>query len=190
MYGAMARDWTEISLYMDRAAQGEDEAFARVADWVQDDIYRFALAHGLRGHDAAEATQEVLLRAYQARERWKTGSRVLPWLLGIAMNVVREQRRKSGRQGVALDLDVLMPSQEAGQADQVELGESLGRLATALADLPPRQRETVTCRYIRQMSVAETAEAMGCAQGTVKAAVAAGLARLRLALRESDDDER
>ena len=180
----------KIGECMDRAAEGEDEAFALVADSVQDDLYRFALAHGLRRHDAAEATQEALLRAYQARGRWKSGSRVLPWLLGIAMNVVREHRRKSGREPTGLDLDVLMPAQEADQADRVVLDESLARMAEAVAKLPPRQREAVTCRYLRQMSVAETAEAMGCAQGTVKAAVAAGLAKLRLALRESHDDER
>ena len=57
--------------------------------------------------------------------------------------------------------------------------EELAGLASALAALPPRQREAVACRYLRRMSVRETAATMGCAEGTVKAAVFAALRGLR-----------
>ena len=54
----------------------------------------------------------------------------------------------------------------------------------AIQRLPPRQREAVACRYLRQMSIRRTAEAMGCAEGTVKSAVSAALERLRGILQE------
>jgi RNA polymerase sigma factor (sigma-70 family) len=52
----------------------------------------------------------------------------------------------------------------------------------ALSNLPDRQREAVVLRYLEQMDVSDTAELMGCAPGTVKASVHAGLSRLRAML--------
>ena len=57
--------------------------------------------------------------------------------------------------------------------------DQLRCLREAVAGLPPRQREAIACRYLRRMSVRETARAMGCAEGTVKSAVSAALERLR-----------
>ena len=44
---------------------------------------------------------------------------------------------------------------------------TLRRVRAAVEELPPRQREVVTLRIIEGMSTRETAETMGCAQGTV-----------------------
>lgn len=48
-----------------------------------------------------------------------------------------------------------------------------------LRTLPPRQRTAIVLRYYEDLSEAQTAEAMGCAVGTVKSQVAQGLRRLR-----------
>ena len=55
----------------------------------------------------------------------------------------------------------------------------LERLARAVERLPERQREAVACRFLRGMSIAETAKVMGCAEGTVKAAVFKAIANLQ-----------
>ena len=95
----------------------------------------------------------------------------MAWLLGIAMNVVRERRRKH-RPGGSLQ-DTPAAAQREG------LDERLGQLAEALEKLPARQREALICRFLQGMSVAETARAMGCAEGTVKATVFKAVANLR-----------
>jgi len=176
----------KIGELMDRASSGDDDAFARLAAQAQDTLYRFALAHLLNTADAAESVQETLLRAYRGRRGWKTGAEPWSWLFGIAMNVVREGLRKRRRQ-VALELPGEQPDAagrggrdaRAGPAAQVERMEDLDRLARAIALLPPRQREALTCRHLRQMSVRETARTMSCAEGTVKAAVSAAMDSLR-----------
>lgn len=53
---------------------------------------------------------------------------------------------------------------------------------TALLALPPRQRAAIVLRYYYDLSEADAAEAMGCAVGTVKSQVSAGLKSLRSAL--------
>ena len=50
---------------------------------------------------------------------------------------------------------------------------------TALLALPPRQRAAIVLRYYQDLTEAQTAEAMGCAVGTVKSQVAVGLTKLR-----------
>jgi RNA polymerase sigma-70 factor (sigma-E family) len=59
---------------------------------------------------------------------------------------------------------------------QVDARQSL---ITALDRLPPRQRAVVVLRYFADQTEAQTAEAMGCSVGTVKAHAAKALARLR-----------
>ena len=52
----------------------------------------------------------------------------------------------------------------------------------ALAALPPRMRAAVVLRHLDELSVAETAAALRCSEGTVKSQTARGLAQLRAAL--------
>ena len=169
-------DRSEASLWMDRASSGDGEAFSMLAGATQDPLFRFGLAQGLRRPDAAEAVQETFLRAWRGRERWRKGANAVAWLYGISMNVIRELRRRRGRHA-GVDLDTAEMPAPPGP----DLGERerLDRLADAVTALPDRQREAVTCRHLLQMSVRETADAMGCAEGTVKAAVHAALGNLR-----------
>ena len=53
---------------------------------------------------------------------------------------------------------------------------------TALATLPPRQRAVVVLRYYDDLTVAATAQALGCSEGTVKSQTFDALARLRVVL--------
>lgn len=57
----------------------------------------------------------------------------------------------------------------------------------ALLALPPRQRATLVLRFYEDLTEAQTAQTMGCAVGTVKSQVSAGLAKLRSLL--GDDVE-
>ncbi|CAN5698770.1 hypothetical protein BH24ACT15_BH24ACT15_08090 [soil metagenome] len=60
---------------------------------------------------------------------------------------------------------------------------------SAVADLPTRQRQTIICRFYAGLSVAETARAMGCAEGTIKALTSQAVANLRKAGLDVDTTE-
>jgi len=110
----------------------------------------------------------------------------MTWSMGIAINVTREMRRKmrlvteydetqhSERQ-IAATPRVVRPLPEESAIS----GESREKLKESLANLPERQREAVLLRYFEDLSVEETAAAMGCATGTVKATVHQALRALR-----------
>ena len=169
---------SSIDELMQAAATGRTEAFGELALKVQDRLYRFALSQGLRRVLAAEATQETLLRAYKGLSGWRAGGKAMNWLYGIAMNVIREQRRREGRDRAGLDVPLRVAVTESPDVENNRV-ERLSALAAALGQLPDRQREAVSCRYLREISVRDTAEIMGVAEGTVKAATAAAMKKLR-----------
>ncbi len=59
---------------------------------------------------------------------------------------------------------------EAGEssADKIERQQTLAIIDAEVQKLPARQREAFLMRYWQDMDVAETAEAMGCSEGSVK----------------------
>ena len=63
-------------------------------------------------------------------------------------------------------------------------------LVTALGRLPPRRRACLVLRYYEELSVRDTANALGCSGGTVKSQTADGLGDLRRALGEMDAEGR
>lgn len=69
-------------------------------------------------------------------------------------------------------LDTLEPEPGSRQAetaaDQVERSQILAILEEEIQRLPRRQREAFVMRYWEELDVAETAQAMGCSEGSVK----------------------
>lgn len=63
--------------------------------------------------------------------------------------------------------DVESPLYPAPEAE-VSQGQILALIEQALKELPPRQRQAFLLRYWEEMDVAETAQAMGCSEGSVK----------------------
>ena len=158
-------------------ARGDREAFGRLAELLGAALHRFCLAQlpPSRRDAAEDCRQECLLRAYRSRKRFRPEGDATAWMLGIAMNVVREWRRKDRGAWPLGDLDPAAPLTKPD--------ERRPRLASAVESLPDRQREAVVCRFLRGMSVAETANVMGCAEGTVKASVFKAIANLQRRLK-------
>lgn len=71
-------------------------------------------------------------------------------------------------------------------SDSTATGADRDALLRALATLPARQRTAVVLRFLDDLSEAETAQAMSCSLGTVKAHTSRALARLRVALPVAD----
>ena len=128
-----------------------------------------------RGFSRAEAedlTQETLARTCQ---HWGTVAAARSpeaWVHRTARNLSNSWLR---RIGVARRHASALADHPTEQSDP-----SVGpTLEAALATLTPRQREAVVLRYFADLSVDDTATAMGCAAGTVRALTSQGLAALR-----------
>ncbi len=162
-----------------------------MAGWEFDQFYgtyfdRIARALTLAGggdrelaHDAA---QEGFARALRHWSKVRSMDRPDGWVYVVAMNTMRDYwRRTERRRGRASD-----PAVPADNTSPVATRVSVRE---AIATLPPRQREAVVLRYLADLPLADVADAMGCAIGTVKATLHQATQSMRIELDDTEDDD-
>jgi len=97
----------------------------------------------------------------------------------VLVNLARDTARRRGRR---VD-EVLGEAQEPGRhpagADHTEVFAVRDAVLAALGELPQRQREVIVLRFYADLSVADTAAAIGASQGTVMSYTSRALRRLR-----------
>ena len=129
---------------------------------------------------AEDLAQEALARAYRD---WSSVSQLASseaWVHRVAMNLAHSWYRH-------LRL-ARRPVHPTG-AEQLALDDGLV-LRRAVSMLPRRQRQAIVIRYFLDWTVADAAEVMGCAEGTVRALTSQGLAVLRAELGEDWKEDR
>lgn len=161
----------EPTMTPDRPSSFED-SFDDLATVAQRVAYRLL---GDR-HDAEEAGQEALARAYL---RWR---RVAPyaeaWVARVAANLALDlHRSRARRRRYEAAVGAVAPASSPDEAGELV---SRAELVAGLRSLPRRQRDVVVLRYVADLSEKDTAAALGCSAGTVKQHASRGLAALRL----------
>lgn len=134
--------------------------------------------------DAEDLVQEALISTFSRRRTFNSIPEAEAYVRrAIVSRFLDAARRSSGaKRGTASESDLAV----AGHADRVGLAMDL---ASALTRLTPRERACVVLRHLDGLSVAETAQALGIAEGSVKRYVADGLAKLNAALGTEEDSE-
>ena len=134
-------------------------------------IFRFA-ARRIGSDEASDVASEVFVRAFRIRARYDPSRQdCLPWLYGIATNVVgdRIRRRRRGDTQTFLVMERADNDWDATTAaDSRVLAESvLAELNDAIGRLSEPDRETFLLFAITGLSYAEISDALGVPQGTV-----------------------
>jgi RNA polymerase sigma-70 factor (sigma-E family) len=138
-------------------------------------LLRWARAVAGDPHTAEDLLQDSLLRVLPRWESIREGAAADAYVRRtITRQYVSRQRRPSRREVVSAWLPE-PPTSTRDLADPREAQEVWGLVLA----LPARQRAAVALRFYEQLSVAETAEVLGCSTGTVKSNTSRGLAALR-----------
>lgn len=125
---------------------------------------------------AEETAQEALSRVAERWDRVRTMAAPGAYAHRIAVNLARRAVRQAGRR----DRAVRRLSAGVAHPQPVDVPTTVD-VRAAVATLPLRQRTAVVLRYYADLSVADTATAMGCRPGTVKSLTSQALAALRTA---------
>ncbi len=145
--------------------------------------------------DAAEVSQDALMKAVQHVDSFKGNSKFGTWLFRIAVNVgISHLRRRKVRQTTSLETPtggdgdqaaqlkaLIAQNREPTAEHRVEQAEQVEMLMAALGRLEANLRSVILLRDLQGMDYQEIAEVMGVPVGTIKSR----LFRARVALREA-----
>ena len=153
--------------------QGYDDFFAA----HHPTVHRALVLSGAPPAVAADVAQEAFVRAYERWRRVRLMEHPRAWVFRVAFN---HRRRTAGRDARVVPAAVVVPAGVDGVGpERLDVRDALGRL-------PERQRTAVVLRYYADLPLAEVAEVMGVAVGTVKSTLHAALASLRIDLEDEE----
>ena len=158
-----------------RAQAGDREAFEQLFRLAQEPLFRYIFSLVGARALAEDILQEVFILIYR-KIRWLREPELFrPWAYRIATreafkHLKRERRWSDKTEDESVLLDLPAPSGD-------ELAPEL--IAQLVERLSPASRAVIVLHYLHEMPLAEIAEVMGVAIGTVKSRLAYGLDLMR-----------
>ena len=134
-------------------------------------------------HLAEDLVQEALTKTYLAWPRIRDTSKAEAYARrAVTTTAISWWRRKSSHE---------QPQERLpNEVGRDEMADDLARrdwMWAELQALPVKQRSAIVLRFYEDLSVADTAYALGCSEGSVKSQVSRGLARLKQTLGDIDE---
>lgn len=147
-----------------RSTDRQDD-LERMMGQYGDALFRMCCLHLRDVALAEDAVQETFLRAYRKQDSFRRECSEQTWLMGIAINICRDYLRTAWFRRTDRSVDVSqLVSPECAQVDEYRDDTVL----TEVMRLPAKLREVVLLRYYQEMTLQETADALGLGLSTVK----------------------
>ena len=173
MRAATEDDWDLLA-----RAPDDEPALGRLFERHRHYVYRLAWGLLNEAHAADDVVQEVFLKMRTGRLKAVPRAKFTTWLSRVAVNTAREQARARHRRW-GEPLADHTGDEAADVGAPMDRVDTLRDLGAALSRLPERQREVVVLRFLEGFDTRETAEIIGCREGTVKAHLHRATATLR-----------
>jgi len=162
------------------AAAGDAQAYSRLVEPHRAELHAHCRRILGSGHDAEDAVQEALLRAWRSLGRLEQRSSLRAWLFRIASNCALDllRRRTVGAAVAEALAHEARPAAGGGEGDDADPGahaerrESFALACAALNEhLPPRQRAVLVLREALDLSAAEVAASLETTTASVNSAL-------------------
>jgi RNA polymerase sigma-70 factor (ECF subfamily) len=166
-------------------AAGDRSAFPEIVVRHRRRLWNLALRMLRDREDAADALQDTVVRAFRGAATFRGDAEVSTWLHRIMVNVCLNHIAARHKRPTVPLLDQL---EDEHRTDLVDPNDAYAAtdarydMAALLARLPDEQRLAIVLVDIEGYSVAEAADALGVAAGTIKSRCARGRARLAAVL--------
>ncbi len=168
---------SEIALLAERAQAGNRFSFERLMDMFQGDIFRLVYYRTGSHMDAEDLTQDVFIKAFKGLSGLKDVYRFRPWLLSIAVNRVRDFRRKKKLLFFLKNSEEEMDEWDKADREgydnpeafnhlvRKEFWENMGRFTNKLSRW---EREVFHLRFLDQLGIKEIAMVLSKSESTIK----------------------
>lgn len=163
------------------AAAGETSAFALLVERYAAPVLAVVERSVADHHLARDLAQEVWIKVHRGLAGFRAERRFRPWLFAIALNHVRDDRRRAGRRPQPVHLDAIPVELAAEHQDPFERGDERAEIEAALEEVPEPYRGALHLVDVVGLGYEEAARSLSCSTGTVKSRVHRG----RLAFQEA-----
>ena len=176
---------------LDAARGGGGWAFEQLFLWLAKPVAAYLRGAGIEDPDGS--ANDVMLRAFTSLERFSGDEdRFRSWVFTIAHHLVVDERRRMSRRPRSSPLEAAgsepgEPELAAETHALISLGDD--RVRKLLAALAPDQRDVVLLRIVADLSIEDTAAALGKRPGAVKALQHRAMRSLRNKLGDENGDE-
>jgi RNA polymerase sigma factor (sigma-70 family) len=177
----MEMEPSDASLWA-RSRAGDPDAFGLLFERHASLIYNYCFRRVGNRATAQDLLSIVFLEAWRRRDKDLPPDKVLPWLYGIATNVVRHQRRSERRFAAAIRR---LPAAEdepdfaAAAGERLDFERQAGQALALLRTLPRREQDVFVLCVGMESSYEDAALALGLPVGTVRSRLSRARARLR-----------
>jgi RNA polymerase sigma-70 factor (ECF subfamily) len=165
-----------------RAVEGEPEAFGVLFERHARPVYNYLFRRTADWSLAEDLTSVVFLEAWRRRADVRLEHDLaLPWLLGVATNVLRNRRRSQWRYRAALErvprerVEDFADDADSRLDDEQRMQAALG----SLSRLPKREQDVIALCVWADLSYEEASVALDIPVGTVRSRLSRARARLR-----------
>jgi RNA polymerase sigma-70 factor (ECF subfamily) len=162
--------------------RGDREAFDRLVERYQRDVYRLCYRFVNQHEDASDLAQEAFLKAWKAIGRFRGESSFSTWLYRITVNACLNHR--ASRRPPAQELPESLPDPGRGAEAGVLREDEARRVREAVGRLPQKQRATLILKIYHELTHEDVARILGSSVGTVKSNLFHALGNLRRQLAE------
>ena len=164
---------------VERVRRGDNTAAVEFIDLYYERIYAFLRRLAGSDADAADLTQRVFTRVWQALPNYAGRSSLGSWLHGIAYHIyvdwVRGNHRVESRPDEWWERRV---SPQLSPAEIATHNDLRAKVYASVDKLAPEVRDTIHLHYYQELTLEETATAMGVAASTVKYRLRQGISEL------------
>jgi RNA polymerase sigma-70 factor (ECF subfamily) len=136
---------------------------------------------------ADDLLQTTFLKLHRARDTFRPGAKVRPWVFGIAARVRVDELRRRYRLPRSVSDEALDDLRFSIPAPRPEAGQVAARVQAAIAELPESQRVVVLLHRFEGLTFAEIGDALGAAEGAVRIRAFRAYATLRKKLEDLAD---
>ncbi|MBO8171253.1 MAG: RNA polymerase sigma factor [Bacillaceae bacterium] len=143
---------------------------SRIYQTYYKDVYNFLFHFTGDKNNAEDLTQETFLRILKSLSNYSGKSSLKTWVFSVAKHVALDHYRRKKFTSVLSGINFLknIPSTEGIPEMKVEHGEVRHLVHQALLALKPNYRAVIILRALRELSIKETAEILGCSESKVK----------------------
>jgi RNA polymerase sigma factor (sigma-70 family) len=127
---------------------------------------------------AEDSVQEAFAALYRHRRSLRDQSAAEAYLRSAVLNRCRSWVRRQVTQRAARPLMLVREHQQSAE-DTIVAQDAAGSLVAHMRTLARRQREVLACRFVLELSIAETAQLLQISEGSVKAHTHRGLRALQ-----------